>query len=161
MGLFAEGYSWFRSELSNIIDVDSFLLKIVVVLERHVSGVEMVVRGTVGLLEAGVFLVRSLLTLQHPAEVKPREDAVVRHNVVHRVGLEVVEVLEASGVGVSEEERHEGVPVVDGIEILAFHELFNVVFDNRFLVHGSCLGPGSVNINAVAKGKDVLVSLVL
>ena len=101
MGLFAEGYSWFRSELSNIIDVDSFLLKIVVVLERHVSGVEMVVRRTVGLLEAGVFLVRSLLALQHPAEVKPREDAVVRHNVVHRVGLEVVEVLEASSVGVS------------------------------------------------------------
>lgn len=59
-----------RGEHSDLCQADTFLLKVVIVLQRHVSWVELIVWGTVVFLEAGVFLALTLHALDHSAEVK-------------------------------------------------------------------------------------------
>ena len=88
-------------ELSDLFQVDSLLLEVVVVLEGHVSRVEVVVGGTVSLLEAGVCLVSTKSALHHSSEVNFGEDTVVGHEMVSEVGLEVVVVGETGGIGVT------------------------------------------------------------
>ena len=56
-------------ELSDLVSWDSSPLQVVVVLEGQVSGVELVVWGTVCLLEAGVLLSHLHLLLDLSAEV--------------------------------------------------------------------------------------------
>jgi hypothetical protein len=88
-------------KLSNLLEADSFLLKIIVVLKGHVSRVEAVVRGTMGLLETGVFLVSIESALKHSAEVNPGEDSVMGDHVVFEVRLKVVKMSETSCIGVA------------------------------------------------------------
>ena len=75
-------------------ETDSLALKVVIMLERGVSGGEVVVGGTVVLLEARVLLSLTQHALQHSPEVEAREQSVVGHEVVSGVGLVVVQVLE-------------------------------------------------------------------
>lgn len=56
------------------------------------------VRWSVILLEAGVLLSLSELTLNHAVEVLLGEDTVLRNPVIHSCGLVIVQVLEVGGV---------------------------------------------------------------
>jgi hypothetical protein len=161
VGVLVEGHSGFGSVHPDVVEVDALPLEVVVVLEGHGSGVELVVGRPVALFEAGVLLVLALAALEHPAEVEPGEDAVVGHDVVLPVGLEVVVVLEAGGVGVAQEEREEGVAIIDGVEFLAVHEVLQVMLYYWFLVDSSSLSSSGVNINTITKGKNVIVFFVL
>lgn len=88
-------------KLSNLLKADSFLLKVVVVLKGHVSRVEIVVRGTVSLLETGVFLVSTESALEHSAEVNLGEDSVMGDHVVFEVRLKIVKMRETGCIGVA------------------------------------------------------------
>jgi hypothetical protein len=131
------------------------------VLKGHESGVELIVGRTVTLLEAWVFRVLALATLEHSSEVESWEDTVVGNNMVFPVGLEVIEVLETSSIGVTKEEGQESVSIINGIELLSFHKVFQVVLDYWFLVNSSSLGSCSVNINTITEGENILIFLVL
>ena len=117
MVVFISNYN-LRCELSDFAERDVFPLEVVVVLERHVPGAELVVGRTGVFLETGEFLSCLHLHLEHSAEVPSCENSVVRHPVVSSVGLEVMVVLETGSVGVSEQEGHERVTIIDSIEFL-------------------------------------------
>ena len=85
----------------------------------------------------------------------------MRNPVVHGSWLEVVEVLKVRSLRVTEDEGHECVAVIDGIQIFSLHELLNVVFNDGSLVDSSCLSPSCIDANAVSEGENVLKSLVL
>ena len=136
-------------------------LEVVVVLEGHIAGVPVVVRRTVGFLERSELLAHGHLTLHHSAEIPSGEDAVMGDQVVHGVGLVVVQVLEVGGVRVAQEEWHEGVTIIHSVELLAFHELLQVVLDHRGLCDGSRLSTGGLNTDAITESEDVLEALVL
>lgn len=98
---------------------------------------------------------------QHPVEVNTGEDSVVGSPVVPCFGLEVVQVSEAGGVGVSEPEGPPSVAVVNCIAVLSLHEFKNVILNDRGLTHGSCLGAGSFTRDAIAHCENVLMFVVL
>jgi len=148
-------------EHSDFAKRDVSLFEVFVVLEWVVSWVKVVVRRSVGLFEAGELLAHLHLALQHSAEIPSGEEAVLRHPVVHGVGFVVVVVLEIAGVGVAEVERHESIPIVDGVQIFALHELFQIVLHNWGLGNSSCFSSSSVNSNAITESENVLESLVL
>ena len=77
------------------------------------------------------------------------------------VRLVVIEVLEAGGIGVAKEERHKCVTIINSIQFLSFHVIFEIMFNNWVLSNSSGIGSSSFNINAVAKGEDILESFVL
>ena len=81
--------------------------------------------------------------------------------MVHRVGLVVMQVLEVRGIRVAKIEGHESVTIIDSVEFLAFHELFNILLHNGSLMNGGSLSSCGVNTNAVAESKDVFKALVL
>lgn len=93
--------------------------------------------------------------------MKAGEDSVVRGTVVHGVRLEVVEVREARGLRVTEPQGEVSVTVVDSVTVFALVELEQVVLNDGRLSHGCVLGTGRLSGNAVTKGKDVLVRVVL
>lgn len=64
------------------------------------------------------------------------------HNMVLPVWFEVVVVLKAGSVGVTEEQRLEGVAVIDCVQVLAMHELNQVVSDDWVLSNSSVLSSG-------------------
>jgi hypothetical protein len=136
-------------------------LEVIVMLERSPSRGEMVVRRTMSLFEAREFLTHSHLRLKHSSKVPSREDAVVRDSMIHRVRLVVVQVLEITGIRVAEIEGKERVSIIYAVQFLAIHELLNILLDNRSLVDSSCLGSGGIDTNAITKGEDVLITLVL
>lgn len=147
--------------VANVFGSESLVLEHLVALERVERSTVSVVRGTVGLLEASVSVGGLNTAAHHSTEVDVREDAVVGHSMVHGVGLVVVQVLEAGGVVLTQDQRHEGVSVVDGVGVLTIHKLKKVVLDNRVLGHSGILGRGSTSGSAVTEGEDVLESLVL
>ena len=98
---------------------------------------------------------------EHLVEVKVREDSIVRNNVVVCVRLEVVRVRETCGIGMTQPERHPGVPIVNGVAVLSLQELEDVVLYNGCLPHSSRLSAGSLTGDAVTEGKNVLVRIVL
>lgn len=75
--------------------------------------------------------------------------------------FKVIIVSERGGIGVTKEEGKEGVTIIDLVEFLSFHKLLQVVLDNGFLVEGSGLGSGGVDVNAITKGEDVVILVVL
>ena len=72
-----------------------------------------------------------------------------------------MQVLEVRGIRVAKIERHESVTIIDSVEFLAFHELFNILLHNGSLMNGGSLSSCGVNANAVAESKDVFKALVL
>lgn len=87
---------WF--EHFNFTNRDLSSVKIIVVFNRQVSGVKLIVGGTMSFLEAGEFLTHLHLRLHLSAEVPSGEDSVVGNPMVHGSGLVVVQVLEVSGI---------------------------------------------------------------
>jgi hypothetical protein len=81
--------------------------------------------------------------------------------MIHRVRLVVVQVLEITGIRVAEIEGKERVSIIYAVQFLAIHELLNILLDNRSLVDSSCLSSGGIDTNAITKGEDVLITLVL
>ena len=81
-------------EHADLLERDLSALEVVIVLKRHIARSELVVWGTVALLEVGELLSHTHLALHHATEVPSREDAVVWDNMIHRVGLVVMQVLE-------------------------------------------------------------------
>ena len=61
----------------------------------------------------------------------------------------------------SEEEWHEGVAIIDCIELLTLEILLHVVFNDGGLMNSGSLSPCGVNADAISESKDVLESLVL
>lgn len=57
------------SEHSEVVEVDSLLLEVLIMLKRVRSRVELIVGGTMRLLEAGVLLILALAALKHSTEV--------------------------------------------------------------------------------------------
>lgn len=147
--------------MANVVGGKSLVLEDLVMLERVERSTVSVVRGTVGLLETSIGVGGLNTTVHHSFEVDVREDAVVGDSMVHGVGLEVVQVLEASSVGLTKDQRHEGVSIVDSVAVFAFHEIEKVVLDNRVLSHSSILGGGGTSGGAVTESENVLEYLVL
>lgn len=147
--------------MANVFGGKSLVLEDLVVLERVERSTVPVVRRTVGLLEASVSVGGLDTAAHHSAEVDVREDAVVGHSVVFGMGLEVVQVLEAGGVVLTQDQRHEGVSIIDSVGVLAFHELKQVVLDNGVLGHSSILSGSGTSGSAVTESEHVLESLVL
>jgi hypothetical protein len=106
------------SRVAHFFRFDTLVLEIFAVLEFVVLGSEVLVGGSVVLLEASVADSSAKLRLHHAAEVNLTEDAVVRHVMVHGCSLKVVQVLEVTGVGVTEEEGHKGSAIVNGVAVL-------------------------------------------
>ena len=48
------------------------------------------------------------------------------------------------------------VSIVDSIELFAFHEHSDVVFDHGNLGHGGVEGPCGLSLDAIPKRKDIL-----
>ncbi len=115
--------SGFGFELPYLVWAYSLAEEIFVVLEGSISGAELVVWRAITLLEAGVFVSHTHLSLHHTSEVPSSWETVMGYDVVHGCWLVVVVVLETGSVGVPEEEWHEGVSVVDGVEFVTFKEL--------------------------------------
>jgi hypothetical protein len=142
-------------------DWDVSGLEVLIMLEGNIAGVPVVVGRTVGFLEAGELLSHLHLTLHHSAEVPSGEDAVLRNHVVLWVWLEVIQVLEAGCIRVTEEEWQECIAVINSVKLFAFQELLQVMLNNWCLMDGSGLCPGSVDTNAITESEDVLEALVL
>jgi hypothetical protein len=147
--------------VANVFGGESFVLEDLVVLERVERSTVSVVRRTVGLLEASVGVGGLNTAAHHSAEVDVGEDTIVGHGVVHGVRLIVVQVLEAGGVVLTQDQRHEGVSVVDSVGVLTIHKLEKVVLDNGVLGHSGILSRGSTSSGAVTEGEHVLEGLVL
>ena len=58
-------------------------------------------------------------------------------------------------------EGHESVTIIDSVEFLTLHELFNILLHNRCLMDGGGLSSCGVNTDTVTKCKDVLKAFVL
>lgn len=121
----------------------------------------MAVGWAVVLVETGVGVVHTLLTVHHPVEVDSGEDTVVGDHVVLGCGLKVVLVLEAGGVSVSEEERHESVTIIHTIDLVTLKVLEHVVLDDGVLGGSGTLGTGGLETNGITETEDVVVLLVL
>jgi hypothetical protein len=76
-------------------------------------------------------------------------------------GLEVVLVLEAGGVSVSEEEGHEGVTIIDTVDLVALEELEDVVLNDGVLGGSGTLGTGGLETDGITESENVVVLLVL
>lgn len=83
-----------RSKHPDIANWNISSLKIVVVLKRHVSWVEMVVRGSMILFEVCEFLSHLHLTFHHSAKIHSSKDTILRNHMVHGVGFVVMKMLE-------------------------------------------------------------------
>jgi hypothetical protein len=58
-------------------------------------------------------------------------------------------------------EWHESISIIDGVQLLSVHEVFQVVLHHWALVDGSGLSSGSVDSNTVSEGENVFKSFVL
>lgn len=97
----------------------------------------------------------------HASEVLLAEDAVMGHEVVPSSGLVVVRVREASRLGHGKVQREESVSIVNGVHLLAVQVFEYIVLDDRVLCLSSGVGSGQLTADAVAKGKNVFITLVL
>ena len=94
-------------------------------------------------------------------EVTASENTVVRNGVVLGRGLEVVQMLEVGRVGVTQDQGHVRVAIVDRVGLLTGGKAQKVVFEDRVLVVASSLRARSLPVTGVTHGKDVLVNVVL
>lgn len=145
-------------ELGNI---DSLGLKIFVMLKRVIDWVEVVMWWTNSLLERGVLFVHGEVRGDGSGEIEVREEAVAWNEVVLWCGFIIPQMREAGGVGVRKVEWHVGVTIIDTIELLTVQEVFEVVLDDWALSLSSVLGSGSLSLNAITEGENVLISFVL
>lgn len=148
-------------EHSDLAWWDLSLLEIIIVLKWHVSLVPVIVWGTMCLFEACEFLTHLHLTLKYSTEIPSGKYTVVRNNVIHGTWFIIMVVLEAGSIWVPKDEWHEGVTIIDSIQLFTFHELLNVVLNDWGLMDNSSLCSSCVNTDAITKSKDVLESLVL
>lgn len=70
-------------------------------------------------------------------------------------------MLEAGHVRVAEIEWQVSISIIDSAELFTLKVRSKIVLNNRSLMLGSDLGPGSLTVNAVTEGENVIVSLVL
>jgi hypothetical protein len=150
-----------RESVDNFAHFDSAGLQVLVVLEGVVSSGVMPVGRTLGLGETGVLLALFLLVAHHVAEVQFGEHTEVGNGVVGGCGLEVVQMREAGAVAGAEVEGHVSVSVVDGVALLAFEVLQNIVLHNGVLSDGTGVGTGGLAGDAITDGEDVVVLVVL
>ena len=148
-------------EHADILNRNLSALEVIVVLEGHIARGEVVVGGTVALLEVGELFTHGHLALHHAAEVPSGEQAVVRNAMVHSMRLVVMKVLEVRGIRVTKIEWHIGVTIIDSVKVTALHELLNIMLDDGGLMDSSSLGSSSVDTDAITESEDVLEALVL
>ena len=157
--LMSNSWSWIKH--ADLWERDVSGLEVFVVLKGNISGVPVVVWRPVCLFEAWVFLTHLHLTFHHSSEIPSGKDAVLRYDMVESWWLIVVQVRETCSVWVAQEEWHEGVSIINGIEFTAFHELFQVVLNYWALMNCGSLGPCCVHTNAVTECEYVIESFVL
>ena len=141
--------------------VDLASLKVLVVLEGVILGRVVVVGWALSLVEGSVLLAHLLLVAEGVVHVHVGEDAIVRHGVVGRGGLEIVQVGETGSVVSAEVSGHILVAVIDGVSLLALEVLEHVVLHDGVLVDGTSVSAGSFAGDAVTDGKDILIFAVL
>lgn len=130
-------------------------------LELVVGGGPVFVGWPVVLVLAAVSNIGALSGSEHPVNVDSGEDAVVGDSVVLGCRLESVQVREAGSISLTQDEGHEGVTVVDAIDVFALQELEDVVLHDGVLVNSGSLSAGSLETNCVAKGEDIVEAVVL
>lgn len=136
-------------------------VEVLVLLERVEGLWEVVVWGTVSLVERAVLHTSTGLSIEQATVVEVGEHAVVGNHMVERCWLVIVQVSEFSGTAGAEEEWQLGVAVVDAVNFLSVQELEQVVLNNWVLTHGTDLGSRGLSSNAVTEGEDVLEARVL
>ena len=149
------------NRMNNRLQRDLVRLQVFIVLKRVVRVRNVVVRGSLVLAVARVIFCLTLEVLVHASEVLLAEDAVVGHEVVPSSGLVVVRVREASRLGHGKVQREESVSIVNGVHLLTVQVFEHIVLDDRVLCLSSGVGPGQLTTDAVAKGKNVFITLVL
>ena len=149
------------NRMNNRLQRDLVRLQVFIVLKRVVRGRNVVVRGSLVLAVARVIFCLTLEVLVHASEVLLAEDAVMGNEVVPSSGLVVVRVREASRLGHGKVQREESVSIVNGVHLLTVQVFEHIVLDDRVLCLSSGVGPGQLTTDAVAKGKNVFITLVL
>lgn len=149
------------NRMNNRLQRDLVRLQVFIVLKRVVRVRNVVVRGSLVLAVARVIFCLTLEVLVHASEVLLAEDAVMGHEVVPSSGLVVVRVREASRLGHGKVQREESVSIVNGVHLLTVQVFEHIVLDDRVLCLSSGVGPGQLTTDAVAKGKNVFITLVL
>ena len=149
------------NRMNNRLQRDLVRLQVFIVLKRVVRVRNVVVRGSLVLAVARVIFCLTLEVLVHASEVLLAEDAVMGNEVVPSSGLVVVRVREASRLGHGKVQREESVSIVNGVHLLTVQVFEHIVLDDRVLCLSSGVGPGQLTTDAVAKGKNVFITLVL
>ena len=149
------------NRMNNRLQRDLVRLQVFIVLKRVVRVRNVVVRGSLVLSVARVIFCLTLEVLVHASKVLLAEDAVMGHEVVPSSGLVVVRVREASRLGHGKVQREESVSIVNGVHLLTVQVFEHIVLDDRVLCLSSGVGPGQLTTDAVAKGKNVFITLVL
>ena len=149
------------NRMNNRLQRDLVRLQVFIVLKRVVRVRNVVVRGSLVLAVARVIFCLTLEVLVHASEVLLAEDAVMGNEVVPSSGLVVVRVREASRLGHGKVQREESVSIVNGVHLLTVQVFEHIVLDDRVLCLSSGVGPGPLTTDAVAKGKNVFITLVL
>ena len=67
-----------------------------------IPSIEVIVRRSIVLFKARVFVSSSLAALQHPSEIKLRENSIVRNNVILPMRFIIKIVLETSCIRVAQ-----------------------------------------------------------
>lgn len=81
--------------------------------------------------------------------------------MVERMGLVVMQVLEVGSILVAKVEWHVGVTIINSVQVSAFQELLDVVFNDWGLIDGSSLSTGDFTSDTISESEDVLKTLVL
>lgn len=149
------------NRMNNRLQRDLVRLQVFIVLKRVVRVRNVVIRGSLVLAVARVIFCLTLEVLVHASEVLLAEDAVMGNEVVPSSGLVVVRVREASRLGHGKVQREESVSIVNGVHLLTVQVFEHIVLDDRVLCLSSGVGPGQLTTDAVAKGKNVFITLVL
>jgi hypothetical protein len=89
------------------------------VFQGYVSGIEQVVGRAHVLFERTVLLAFLLNLGSHPLKVESRKDPVVRNHMVSFGGFEIMQVTEAGGLRMSEEEWQVRVTIINCINFFS------------------------------------------
>jgi hypothetical protein len=142
-------------------DVDTLLKKVLIVLQWVECWVEVLIWGTVSLLERGVCQALGKVGFHLSSEVPLGEQTVGWNPMVVGGWFVVPGVLEASGVRVREVEWHVRISIVHSVALFSFHELLHVVLNDWALSVGGVLGSSGLSLDAISESEDVLESRVL
>ncbi len=102
----------------DLAEIDTFFGEVLVLFQIVVPGTEVPMRRAGILLEGRILLTLLQSSVQHTLEISTCEDAVMRDPMVVGMGLKVMQVREAGGILISEDEGQEGISVVDCIAFL-------------------------------------------